>query len=394
MRKKLLLIVVLTVLSISVSLNGLKLNTVAEREIGNTIPPPTAISLPIHINGNQEWGNFRNAGNCTGQGTSPDPYVIENLEIDGEGSESGILIENSDVYFKIENIEIKNSTGTNDAGIKLVNVSNGQLINNIANNNNHGIFLNYSRNNIFSGNTINNNDHRGIYIYSSSNNTFSENTINNNHHRGIYIYHSFNNTFSENTINNNTNYGIFIKYSHNNTITRNMISNNVFRGISLETSNNNTFTGNTINNCDVGIDLKYGLNNIISGNIITNNDYWGISIELNSKWNLIYLNCFNNPTNVHKAVINNSWDNGTKGNFWSDYDGSDAGGDGIGDTPYIADQDNIAQDNFPLIKCPLSDQENTILGYDPFFLIGMIGLTAFILLLRAKNSFKESTIKT
>jgi nitrous oxidase accessory protein NosD len=43
----------------------------------------------------------------------------------------------------------------------------------------------------------------------------------------------------------------------------------------------------------------------------------------------------------------NAWDNGLEGNYWSNYNGGDSNGDGIGDTPYIIDQDN--QDNYPLI---------------------------------------------
>jgi hypothetical protein len=44
----------------------------------------------------------------------------------------------------------------------------------------------------------------------------------------------------------------------------------------------------------------------------------------------------------------NSWDNGTVGNFWDDYHGTDNNDDGIGDTPYIIDENN--QDNYPLIE--------------------------------------------
>jgi len=36
------------------------------------------------------------------------------------------------------------------------------------------------------------------------------------------------------------------------------------------------------------------------------------------------------------------------GNYWSDYNGTDDNGDGIGDTPYIIDADN--QDKYPLMK--------------------------------------------
>jgi nitrous oxidase accessory protein NosD len=42
------------------------------------------------------------------------------------------------------------------------------------------------------------------------------------------------------------------------------------------------------------------------------------------------------------------WDNGSEGNYWDNYTGLDENEDGIGDTPYIIDENN--QDNFPLME--------------------------------------------
>jgi len=57
----------------------------------------SATSGIIYINGNSEWVDFKNAGKCTGQGTYSDPYIIEDLEIDSEGSGRIITIIDSDV---------------------------------------------------------------------------------------------------------------------------------------------------------------------------------------------------------------------------------------------------------------------------------------------------------
>ncbi|HEV8595896.1 MAG TPA: hypothetical protein VGR51_10260, partial [Thermoplasmata archaeon] len=50
----------------------------------------------------------------------------------------------------------------------------------------------------------------------------------------------------------------------------------------------------------------------------------------------------------------NAWDDGTQGNFWSDYPGTDADGDGFGDVPYVIDSDSV--DRHPFIArlpgCP------------------------------------------
>jgi nitrous oxidase accessory protein NosD len=38
------------------------------------------------------------------------------------------------------------------------------------------------------------------------------------------------------------------------------------------------------------------------------------------------------------------------GNYWGDYNGTDAEGDGIGDTHYSIDSDSDESDDYPLMK--------------------------------------------
>ena len=47
-----------------------------------------------------------------------------------------------------------------------------------------------------------------------------------------------------------------------------------------------------------------------------------------------------------------TWDDGKKGNYWSDYNGTDINGDGIGDKPYIIDVLN--RDRYPFMQNPVN----------------------------------------
>ena len=133
------------------------------------------ISGKIHIVGNSGWVTFKDAGNCSGNGTYSYPYVIEDLIIDAGRSESGIKIEVSDVYFRIENCTVYNS-GINwgEAGIKLFRTTNGRIIGNNCSFNNYGIWLERSYNNSILGNDANSNIGHGIKLNGDcDNNTIS-----------------------------------------------------------------------------------------------------------------------------------------------------------------------------------------------------------------------------
>ena len=126
------------------------------------------ISGKIYINNN--WTDTKNAGLCTGSGTLADPYIIKDLEIDANYTGSGILINNSIAYFKIENCTIINSgSELVDAGILLINVNNAEISGNTILNNYMGIDLKNSHNNIIHNNYL---DDNSLDIrFMSSNNT-------------------------------------------------------------------------------------------------------------------------------------------------------------------------------------------------------------------------------
>jgi len=366
----------------------------------------SATSGNIHIDGNSGWIAFKNDGNCTGEGTYSDPYIIEDLVIDN----GSIYIENSDVYFKIENctlyysgefgmgiylyrannsLIIRNNCSWNYYGIVLADCSNNTISGNIANNNAYGIFL-WGDNNTISGNTANDN-YWGIMLM-GSNNIISGNNANDNIQRGIHLESGDNNAISGNTANNNW-FGIVLLDSSNDTILGNIANNNTYYGIVLLDSSNDTIMGNTANkNTYYGIFLWGSNNNTITKNIINYNNNTGIVVDT-SNGNNIYLNCFNNILNAIDNGSNNHWDNGINGNYWADYTDLDIDGNGIGDVPYNITGSAGSQDNFPLMKCPIS-VDSPEGGGIPFELIilisvisggAVIGVATLLLIIRKRK---------
>ncbi len=136
-----------------------------------------------------------------------------------------------------------------------------------------------------------------VYNSEIRNVTTSQNWI-----AGVHLVRSWNNTIIENNITSNRHHGIYLEpNSINNTIARNNISNNNF-GIWLR----NDSANNTIYH-----------NNIIGNRVLQVSD-----------------------------TEKNQWDNCCEGNYWSNYNGTDFDGDGIGDE-YLPWE---GVDNYPLMN--------------------------------------------
>lgn len=119
--------------------------------------------------------------------------------------------------------------------------------------------------------------------------------------------------------------GVELRYSRGNRVEDSSITRAI-RALYLVSADNNVVTGNVIASSKVGIHLSRSNGNLIALNQIRDNEVQASTVRSSA----------------------NRWDNGTHGNFWSDYKGWDADGDGIGDKPYVIDTGNV--DRHPLVR--------------------------------------------
>lgn len=230
------------------------------------------------------------------------------------------IVNGKKVYYLISesNLVINPATFPDVGYLALVNCQNMTVNDLELTNNGHGIILAYTTASTITQNHLTEN-YNGLGLFASSGNLIIGNYINNNY-RGIQLSNASNsNSISANNITNNTD-GIFLFDSFQNTLVLNNVTNNNI-GIGFKQSSYNMLRGNYfISNTEQVYDI-----NMADSSVPASMNIWGVGYPQG-------------------------------GNYWSDYTGVDVksgenqdqtGSDGLGDTPYIIDENN--QDNFPLM---------------------------------------------
>ena len=220
-------------------------------------------------------------------------------------------------------------------------------------NNNAGIDIR-SEFNLLRNITFDHNPNYGLYLYQSHNNTIENCVFTENGESGLCAVYCNDNRYVNNTVVNNS-VGFYLRYIYDS-----MIANNTFtkhddtmidKGIYLYAARYNKLIDNVFTENRYGIHVKGSKMNRIQKNLFLNNDL-GVYFCCGGMNNTIYQNVFMNNDDHASGYMENTFDNGSIGNYWDDYNGTDTDGDGIGDSPYtVTDEYGIINvDNFPLMK--------------------------------------------
>lgn len=202
-------------------------------------------------------------------------------------------------------------------GIHLWKAQRNRILRNQIRNKRDGMYFSYADNNLIAGNQVANTRFGIHYMYSHQNqlltNSLTENVV------GATLMFSRQALVDGNVILRNRRHGMVLKQFDSSRIINNVIGGQN-RGLFVQQANQNRFEGNTIATNDIGLYLS----NVSEQNVFVGNSFIRNSDQV---WQPPF------ETEQGRKGPNAFTENG-RGNYWSDYTGTDRNHDGIGDTPY------------------------------------------------------------
>lgn len=326
--------------------------------------------------------------------TSIELIGVDDPVIDGDGAGTLVLVTAPDVT--IDGFTLRNTGSSHDKedSAILVDAPGATVVNNRIENALFGIYLRQAPNSVIRNNsvtalpvdvamrgdgirvwysdnvTIDGNtatDGRDIILWYSNDALVTNNSFDRNRY-GMHLMFSDRATIEENSFDSNT-IGLYVMYSRDVRIVSNSLSNNVGAtggGLGMKDVDGALVEGNRFVNNQTGIQIdtsprEPNIEHYFIGNVIAFNDI-GVALQPAVKNNTFIDNAFIDNTE-HVSVLGRgelkgiSWAEDGTGNYWSDYAGYDANGDGIGDLPYVSQQ---------LFESLLSDHpELRLFAYSP-----------------------------
>jgi len=282
--------------------------------------------------------------------------VIRSSEISGMGIRRSTL-DKSGIYINTNNVSISESYfHDNNVGLIIINATSIDIIDNtfhdcgiyiingsdISIDNNtfiHGVveaYLNECaiRNNYFSNSSL---------LLSGANTYLASNYFDES---ALRIFSARNFTVSENVFifDNYEWWGLTIGFSNSISVNDSRIYGS--RGVNIHDSRNITLFNNILAKTNRGLFIENSSSIIAMYNVFLRNQI-GLCLDEYTSQSTFIMNDLVGNTISAIDKGSNQFSNESIGNYWSDYNGSDANNDGIGDSPYYVDNDSI--DERPLM---------------------------------------------
>lgn len=261
------------------------------------------------------------------------------------------------LHMSSENTVAANSVRDHPLGITLFDWSNDNLVlnNSVAMSENYGLQLHNSSSNTIADNHVYRNG-AGIGLYSSSDdNKIEGNNASYNIGNGIDLDDCRNNVVSRNRADYNEWGGIGLYLGcEENSIEDNEAGYNNWAGINLNECQGNAVAGNNATrNVLCGIKLQGSQDNLLFQNNLVENAMDGAAVRTTSPvtWILLKFSQLTQDERARNAYDDaiNQWDNGTAGNYYSDFDCTDPEGDGTCDSEHAISGGNSV-DRYPLAR--------------------------------------------
>jgi nitrous oxidase accessory protein len=316
---------------------------------GGTHPGPIVVTTPDLILEGVDWPILDGGGDGTVVTLAAPGITLRGFEVRGSGSQPdqnhggitlsapNILVENNRLRDVLFGIFVAQADGAVVRGNDVTGKAEYDL-----GRKGDGIRLWYSRSATIEGNTVH--ETRDVVAWYAADITLRNNVIANGRY-GIHLMYCDGAVITGNTFANNS-VGVYTMYSAGITLRENLVRGQ--RGpsgyaLGFKDADNLTVTGNVLADNRAGIFLDgtpfspqaYAR---FENNLLAFNDV-GIILLPAVKGNVFAANAL--WENVEQVAVQgggllaaNTW----AGNYWSDYGGFDANGDGLGDTPYRAER--------------------------------------------------------